>query len=166
MDHWPFSFLLLWLWCSIHSPLSVQFSICKIVVMILLCFSSRIFFFAFCFLGLHLQHMDLPRLGVESELQLLISTATTKQDLSRICNLHHSSRPCCILNPLNEARDWTHNLMGPSQIHFRCASYRILQDILRSSYYSPSSPCKMFVECFQSSIITSLCLNTFFKTLK
>ena len=26
-----------------------------------------------------------------------------------------------ILNPLGEARDWIHNLMVPSQIHFRCA---------------------------------------------
>ena len=26
------------------------------------------FFFLFCFLGLHLQHMEVPRLGAESEL--------------------------------------------------------------------------------------------------
>ena len=28
------------------------------------------FFFSFCFLGLHLQHMEVPGLGVELELQL------------------------------------------------------------------------------------------------
>ena len=43
------------------------------------------------------------------------------QDLSRDCKLHHSSRQCGIFNPLSEARDWTHNLMVPSWIHFRCA---------------------------------------------
>ena len=32
--------------------------------------------FFFCFLGPHLQHMEVPRLGVESELQLLAFTTT------------------------------------------------------------------------------------------
>ena len=38
----------------------------------------------------------------ESELQLpAYTTATTAmRDLSRICELHHSSQQCCILNPL------------------------------------------------------------------
>ena len=37
------------------------------------------FCFCFCFLGLHPQHMEVPRLGVESELQLLAyATATAK----------------------------------------------------------------------------------------
>ena len=45
------------------------------------------FFFLF-FLGPHLQHMEIPRLGVESELQLLATaTATATTDLSHICNL-------------------------------------------------------------------------------
>ena len=34
-------------------------------------------------------------------------------DLSRIWDLHHSSRQCQILNPLSEARDQTRNLMVP-----------------------------------------------------
>ena len=38
-----------------------------------------------------------------------------------ICDLHHSSQQHRILNPLREARDQTHNLMGPSRICFRCA---------------------------------------------
>ena len=33
-----------------------------------------------------------------------------------ICNLHHSSRQCQILNPLSKARDRTLNLMVPSRI--------------------------------------------------
>ena len=45
----------------------------------------------FFFLGLHLQHMDVPRLGVKLELQLLAcTTATEMQDLSHICDLRCS----------------------------------------------------------------------------
>ena len=65
-------------------------------------------FFSFLvFLGLHLWHMEVPRLRVESELQLLAyTTATAIQDLSHICNttVH---RNAWILNSLSEARDWT-----------------------------------------------------------
>ena len=50
--------------------------------------------------------MEVPRLGVKSELQLLAyAMATATWDLSYICNLHHCSWQCQILNPLNEARD-------------------------------------------------------------
>ena len=52
--------------------------------------------------------MEVPRLGVESELKLLAyATATAMQDPSHICNLYHSSRQHQILNPLSEARDKT-----------------------------------------------------------
>ena len=58
----------------------------------------------FCFLGLHLWHMEVPGLGVESELQLLVCTAATAtRDLSCICNIHHSSSQCWILNLLSGA---------------------------------------------------------------
>ena len=77
-----------------------------------------IYLFVFCFLGLHLQHMEVPRLGVESELQLLAyPTAMAKSDLSRVHDLHHSPQQCCILNPPSEARDPTHILMDTSRIH-------------------------------------------------
>ena len=56
--------------------------------------------------------MEVPRLGVQSELQpLAYTTATATRDLSRVCNLHHSSGQRRILNPLREARDRTRNLM-------------------------------------------------------
>ena len=61
-------------------------------------------FFAFCGCVCHI--WKFPRLGVESELQLLAyATATATQDLSHVCNLHHSSQQYQILNPLSEARD-------------------------------------------------------------
>ena len=44
------------------------------------------------------------------------SRATATWNLSRICNLHHSSWRRQIPNPLSEAKDRTHNLMVPSWI--------------------------------------------------
>ena len=53
--------------------------------------------FCFVFLGPHPWHMDIPRLGVESELQLLAyATARAMADLSHICNPHHCLQPCWI----------------------------------------------------------------------
>ena len=63
--------------------------------------------------------MEVPRLGVKSELQLLAySTATAIQDLSCVSNLHHSSQH----NPRGEARDQTRNLVVPSRLCFHCAT--------------------------------------------
>ena len=53
--------------------------------------------FCFCLLGPYLRLMEVPRLGVESELQLpaqAAATATATPDLNRIGDLHHSSRQC------------------------------------------------------------------------
>ena len=82
---------------------------------------KKIFFFVL--FGPHLQHMEVPGLGVWSELLLLAyATATATPDLSCICDLPHSSRQRWILNPLKEVRDRTRNLMVPSWIRFRCAT--------------------------------------------
>ena len=78
------------------------------------------FFLSFCFLGLHLQHMEAPRLGFELELHLPAYTTATSC-LSRICNPHHSSWQRRILNRLSKARDQTCNPIVPSWIHFHCA---------------------------------------------
>jgi len=73
--------------------------------------------FFFVFLGSHPWQMEVPRLGVKSELQLLATaTATAMQDWSCICNLHHSSWQRWILHPLSEAKDQTHILMDPSKV--------------------------------------------------
>ena len=48
----------------------------------------RGFLFVFCILGLHMRHMEVPRRGVESELQLpAYATATATWDPSHICDL-------------------------------------------------------------------------------
>ena len=79
--------------------------------------------FLFWLLGLQVQHMEVPRLGVKSELQLpAYTTATATQDPSRICNLHHSSWQCWMLDPLSEARDQARILMDTSRICFLWAT--------------------------------------------
>ena len=67
--------------------------------------------------------MAVPRLGVESELQVP-ATATATPDLSLVCNLYHSSQKHRILNPLSEAGDGTLVLMDTSWICFCCATTR------------------------------------------
>ena len=42
-------------------------------------------------------------------------------DLSRVCDLYHSSWQCQMLNPLSKARDCTHILMDTSWVHYCCA---------------------------------------------
>jgi len=67
---------------------------------------STAFFFFLAFQGAHLQHMEVPRLGVESELQLpAYTTATATQQ--------HQ-----ILNQMSEARGQTHVLMDTSQVRY------------------------------------------------
>ena len=78
-----------------------------------------IYFFFFCFLGPHPQHMEIPRIEFKSELQLpTYTTATATRDPSLDCDLHHSSQPHRILNPLTEARDQTHILMDTSWFRY------------------------------------------------
>ena len=71
----------------------------------------------FSFQRLHQRHIEAPRLGAESELQLLAyTTGTATWILSHICDLYHSLQQWGILNPLNEARDQTHILMDTTQV--------------------------------------------------
>ena len=59
--------------------------------------------------------MEVPRLGVESELQLPVcSTATATWDPSHVCDLYHGSRQCQILNTLSRVKDQTLVLMDAS----------------------------------------------------
>ena len=72
--------------------------------------------------------MEVPRLGVQLELQMpayTTATAIATPDPSCVCNLHHSSGQRQILNPLSKARDQTRNLMVPSWIRFHCPSMGI-----------------------------------------
>lgn len=67
--------------------------------------------------------MEVPRLGVELELQLQVyTTATATPDLSHTCDPYRGLRQRRILNQLSKARDqtfifmdtsWLLNLMSP-----------------------------------------------------
>ena len=82
---------------------------------------SFFFFFPYVFLGP--VAYEVPRLGVESELQLLADTTDPATwDLSLVCDLHCSLQQCQIPDPLREARDCTRILTETSQIHFRCTT--------------------------------------------
>ena len=86
-----------------------------------------IYLFILVFLGPHPGHMEVPRLGVESELQPPAYTrATATPEPSLVFNLHHSSWQYQILNPLSKGRDQTHNLVVPSWIRFCCATVETL----------------------------------------
>ena len=63
------------------------------------------FFFFFFLLTPHLRHMEVPRLGVESELQLwAYTTATAVLDPSYICDLPCTLQHHLILKPLVRPR--------------------------------------------------------------
>ena len=88
------------------------------------------FFFSFSFLGLHLWHMEVPRMQLPA-----YTTATP--DPSCVCNLHHSSQKHQILNPLSEARDQSSVLMDTSQVHYLWATMGTPQwRILMALFYS------------------------------
>ena len=96
------------------------------------------FFLSFVLLGLYPQHMEVPRLGVQSELWLpAFATATATPDLSLIFDLHHNSWQRHIINPLSEARDPTCNLMLPSRISFRCTTMGTSRNCLLITKIAP-----------------------------
>ena len=83
----------------------------------------------FVFLGPHLQHMEVPRLGVKSELQLqAYATATATQDPRGVCDLHHSLQQCQILNPLRGQESNPH----PHR-HYRFLTHWATMGIARST---------------------------------
>ena len=103
-----------------HVILAVTYQILQF--MLLQVFSFFSFSFSFCFLGPHPRHMEVPSLGVQSELQLLAYvTYTATPDLSHVFDLHHSSRQCQTHSPVSKARDRTCNLMVPSRNLFHWA---------------------------------------------
>ena len=72
--------------------------------------------------------MEVPRLGVKLELRLPTyptATATATWDQSPVCDLHHSSWPHWIPDPVSKARDQTCILIDTRQIRFHCATVGI-----------------------------------------
>ena len=81
--------------------------------------------FFFSLLGLHLWHVEILGLGGELETLLVYTTATAMPDPSHVCDLHHGSGQCGILNPLSKARDCTGILMGTTWVHYHRAMVEI-----------------------------------------
>ena len=57
-------------------------------------------FFPFCFLGLHVLHMEVPKLGVESELQLLAHTPQPQQLRIQATSMTYTTAHCKARNTL------------------------------------------------------------------
>ena len=75
--------------------------------------------FVFCFLCLQLRHVEVPRLGVESELQLpAYGTATATWDPSRVCNLCFRDRTRILVDT-----SWVLNLLCHSGSSCCSSSY-------------------------------------------
>ena len=82
---------------------------------------------------LHVWHIDVPRLGVKSELLLpAYAIATATQYLSCVCNLNRSSWRRWILNPLSKARARTRVLMDTSWILVGFVTTEPQQELLDS----------------------------------
>ena len=50
------------------------------------------------------------------------TTATAMWDPNHVCDLHHSSQQCWIVNPMSEARDGTRILMDASRVQYHCTT--------------------------------------------
>ena len=88
----------------------------------LVCLGFFFFFLVFFFLEPHTQHMEVPRLGVESEMQPSYTTVSAMPDPSLVWDLYHSSQQCQIHNPLRKARDWTRILMDTNWVCYHWAT--------------------------------------------
>ena len=71
----------------------------------------------FNFLGLHLWHMEVPRLGVKLGLQLqAYTTVAATPYTSHICDPTALAATLNLLNPLSKAGDQNHILMDTGQV--------------------------------------------------
>ena len=77
--------------------------------------------FFVCFLGPHPWYIQVPRLGVESELQLPAYT-TAKAAVQAVAATYTTAHDNAGSLILSDARDWTCILMDISWIHFPCAT--------------------------------------------
>ena len=75
--------------------------------------------------------MEVPRQGVESELQIPSYTTATQCGIGAVCHLYHSWWQCQILNPLSRAKDQIRIFMDMSQV---CNPLSHNRNLLSSSY--------------------------------
>ena len=76
------------------------------IVLILLLINDILLFFIFLsFRAAPMAYGGSQARGRTRAVATVYTTATATLDRTHICNLHHSSRQCQILNPLSKARD-------------------------------------------------------------
>ena len=75
------------------------------------------YYYYFVFLVPRLQHMEVPRLGLNQSYGCWPTHSHSNVGSDLVFNLYHSSWQCQILNPLSsKARDQTRILMDTSQV--------------------------------------------------
>ena len=102
-------------------------------------------FFLFSFLGPHLWHVEVPRLGVGATavgLQHSYSNTASKPHLWS--TLHLVARQ--ILNPLGKARDWTHIFMDTSWVCY-CWAMTETPNFLTSLFFAYSAAIYPTCQC-------------------
>ena len=119
--------------------------------------NTKIHLWLFCFvLGLQVQHMEVPRLRVQLELQLpAYATTIAMPDPSHICSLCLSLWQCPIPNPLSGARDQTHILMVTSQVCYCWATRATLTKVCLEDYShcNTSTNFLMFAQVLYDKVI-------------
>ena len=101
--------------------------------------------------------MEVLRLGVKSELQLLAySTAPAPPEPGWACDLHHSSPKPHIPNSLSEARDRTCIPMDTSQSCFCCATSGT-PEIIFKTYFRSS----LVAQCVKDPALSLQWLNPY-----
>ena len=92
-------------------------------------------FFFLLLSGLHLWHLEIPRLGLNQSSSCLPKPQPEQRDLSCICDPYSSSWQFGVLNPRIEATDWTHVLLDTSWVHYHWAT-RGTQDSSLKKFFS------------------------------
>ena len=81
-----------------------------------------LFLFFFLFRAIPMAYGSSQARGQIENASTSLHRPTAMQDTSCVCNPHHSSWQCQILDPLSEARDQKHVLMNTSWVCFFCAT--------------------------------------------
>ena len=113
---------------------------CMILLEFIFKIRYEIYLLTFCLFRATPEYMAVLRQGGELELQLLpYATATATEDLSHVCDLHHSSWQRWILNTLSEARDGARVLILAIFVTMQTQAYS-LNFVLPPAYPIISAP--------------------------
>ena len=131
-----------------------------------------LFFFIsfFCFLGPHLQHMEVPRLGVKSEVQLPShTTATAMWDPSQVCAVTYTTDHSNAGSLTHWARQWIKPVSSWIPVRFVTtepqrelphSQFLILwSHSLKSGSLYPSRLVRLVTDALRASLLTCVFLH-------